>query len=76
MVIDDDGSMVTVPVTIMTENIKTIHALSERSLTQYSPHLSVFSLVQAEHRCAARRMTFLSLACSLGEIVTLFYFHT
>ena len=42
--IDDDGSIVTVLMTMMTVNIKTTQALSERSLTQYSPHLSGFSL--------------------------------
>lgn len=44
MVIDDDGSIVTVLMTMMTGNIKTIQASSERSLTQYSPPLSVFIL--------------------------------
>lgn len=58
MMIDDDGSIVTALMTMMTVNIKTIQALSERSLTQYSPHLSVFS--PSRHRCTGWRMTFLS----------------
>lgn len=59
---------------MMTVNIKTIQALSERSLTQYSPRLSVCLqsvLVQAQHRCTGGRMTFLSLPFSPREIVTL-----
>jgi len=68
--IDDDGSFVAVLLTLMTANIKTFRALSERSLTQYSLQLSVFSCVevQALHRCKRGRMTFLRLPFSRREI--------
>lgn len=70
MMIDDDGSIVRVSMTVKTVNIKTIKALSERSLTQYSPHLPGFSLSRPTR--TEGRLTFLFLAFPLREIITHF----
>lgn len=74
MMIGGDGSVVAVLMTIKTVIIKNIQFLSERSLTQYSPHLTVCS--QPVHRWMCRRKNDISLSFfALTEIVSLLLPH-